>query len=441
MSDIIIQAENVGKKYKIRHQSARKYRTLRDVITGSVKDTAKRILSAGGFGRNGSAHTPAGVEEFWALQGVSFQIKRGEVVGIIGRNGAGKSTMLKILSRITEPTTGRIRIAGRIASLLEVGTGFHPELTGRENIFLNGAILGMSRSEIKRKFDEIVAFAEVDKFLDTPVKRYSNGMYVRLAFAVAAHLEPEILIVDEVLAVGDMEFQKKCIGKMESVAHREGRTVLFVSHNMGAVLSLCSRGIVLAKGQVIGDAPVREACSLYMNNVAASSGRRAQYRPRAGAAFSFIELQLLGSAGAINGSLDVFDPLTLHIRYQVGRRLSGVVVGISLRRDGILLFNSFDSDTNPEVMESREPGLYEAEVELPRNLLAAGRYTISVMASVPTFENLDDKPEALPFELEEHSDNFSHKSYSKNRGTMLIMPIQWQTRLSDPTPAVPVLTR
>jgi lipopolysaccharide transport system ATP-binding protein len=441
MTDIIIQAQNVGKRYKIRHQTARKYRTLREAVTGSAKDAAKRILSAVGIARNnGADHTSASVEEFWALQEVSFNIKRGEVVGIIGRNGAGKSTLLKILSRITEPTTGRIRISGRVASLLEVGTGFHPELTGRENIFLNGAVLGMVRQEIKRKFDEIVAFAEVDKFLDTPVKRYSNGMYVRLAFAVAAHLEPEILIVDEVLAVGDMEFQKKCLGKMESVAHREGRTVLFVSHNMGAVLALCSRGIVLSKGKVIGDAPVREACSLYMNNVAANSGRYAQFQARAGAAFAFLELRLLGPSGAIDGALDIFDPLTLHIRYRVGRRLAGVVVGISLRRDGIPLFNSFDSDENPEVLEAREPGVYESEVELPRNLLAAGRYTISVMASVPAFENLDDKPEALSFELEEHSDNFQHKSFSRNRGTMLIMPIKWQTRLSDSVPAAPALT-
>jgi lipopolysaccharide transport system ATP-binding protein len=440
MSDIIIRAEGVGKKYRIWHESGRRYQTLRERMAGSAKGALKKIFSAATFFRNnGVGQAQRSVEEFWALKGVSFEIRRGEVVGIIGRNGAGKSTLLKVLSRITEPTTGRIRISGRVASLLEVGTGFHPELTGRENIFLNGAVLGMTRLEIKRKFDEIVAFAEVEKFLDTPVKRYSNGMYVRLAFAVAAHLEPEILIVDEVLAVGDMEFQKKCLGKMESVAHREGRTVLFVSHNMGAVLSLCSRGIVLSKGGVIGDAPVQEACSLYVNNLAASAGRRAQFPARPGAAFSFIELQLLGLDGANQGSLDIFDPLTLHIRYQVGRRLTGVVVGICLRRDGMPLFNSFDSDENPEVLKEREPGLYESEIKLPRNLLTAGRYTISVVAAVPTLEKFDDKPEALAFELEELSGDFYHKSYSKNRGTMLIMPIKWRTRLSPPAPAVPVI--
>jgi lipopolysaccharide transport system ATP-binding protein len=243
MSEAIIIVENLGKKYRLQHQVGRqRYTALRDVIADKFKGLFRNRQSA--IGNRQSA------EDFWALKDVSFELKRGDVVGIIGRNGAGKSTLLKVLSRITEPTEGRITLRGRIASLLEVGTGFHPELTGRENIFLNGAILGMSRAEIKRKFDEIVTFAEVEKFLDTPVKRYSSGMYVRLAFAVAAHLEPEILIVDEVLAVGDAEFQKKCLGKMESVSRREGRTVLFVSHNMAAVRQLCSTGIVLRSGRV-----------------------------------------------------------------------------------------------------------------------------------------------------------------------------------------------
>lgn len=249
----------MGKKYLLRHQAGgQRYRALRDVLTDGFKT---------GFGllrRAGNAPTR---EEFWALKDVSFEVNEGEVVGIIGRNGAGKSTLLKILSRITEPTTGRVTLDGRVASLLEVGTGFHPELTGRENIYLNGSILGMSRAEIARKFDEIVAFAEVEKFLDTPVKRYSSGMYVRLAFAVAAHLEPEILVVDEVLAVGDAEFQKKCLGKMSEVA-RGGRTVLFVSHNMHAVKSLCRRGIVLNRGQREYDGDVGQAVEHYLAQVA-----------------------------------------------------------------------------------------------------------------------------------------------------------------------------
>lgn len=246
MSDTVIQVENLGKKYILGHQQEghSRYVALRDVITDGAKSVARRLRHPG------KARPRPTQEEFWALKDVSFEVKQGEVVGIIGRNGAGKSTLLKILSRITEPTTGRIKLRGRVASLLEVGTGFHPELTGRENIFLNGAILGMSRAEINRKFDEIVEFAEVSRFLDTPVKRYSSGMYVRLAFAVAAHLEPEILVVDEVLAVGDAAFQKKCLGKMGDVAKQEGRTVLFVSHNMAAVESLCRKGIYLQRGEV-----------------------------------------------------------------------------------------------------------------------------------------------------------------------------------------------
>jgi len=258
MSDTVIRVENLSKKYIIGHQKQERYVSLRDVIADKVK-------SFGGlFSRNGKDEDPTH-EDFWALKDVSFEIKQGDRVGIIGRNGAGKSTLLKILSRITEPTSGKISIKGRVASLLEVGTGFHPELTGRENVYLNGAILGMDRSDIKRKFDEIVAFAEVEKFLDTPVKRYSSGMYVRLAFAVAAHLEPEILIVDEVLAVGDAQFQKKCLGKMEDVG-KEGRTVIFVSHNMTAIQVLCNQAIHLRYGQIISMGQVLSQIDTYINS-------------------------------------------------------------------------------------------------------------------------------------------------------------------------------
>jgi lipopolysaccharide transport system ATP-binding protein len=245
-----IKAENLGKKYLIGHKNTAPYATLREAIGQNALSLIKRIRHP-----RQHRHKTAELEAFWALRNVNFEIEQGERIGIIGRNGAGKSTLLKILSRITAPTTGQAVIHGRVASLLEVGTGFHPELTGRENIFLNGAILGMRKTEIKSKFDEIVAFAEVEKFLDTPVKRYSSGMYVRLAFAVAAHLEPEILIVDEVLAVGDAQFQKKCLGKMEE-AGTEGRTVLFVSHNMAAVSKLCQKGIYLCSGALhtTGDA-------------------------------------------------------------------------------------------------------------------------------------------------------------------------------------------
>jgi lipopolysaccharide transport system ATP-binding protein len=262
--DVVIRAEALGKKYLVGHDVQReRYTTLREVIARKVKGLA-------GSGANGFRATMGrgqDVEEFWALREINFEITRGEVVGIIGRNGAGKSTLLKILSRITEPSEGRVEIKGRVASLLEVGTGFHPELTGRENIYLNGSILGMARSEIRRKFDEIVAFAEVERFLDTPVKRYSSGMHVRLAFSVAAHLEPEILIVDEVLAVGDASFQEKCIGKMNAVAKSEGRTVLFVSHNMSVVQHLCSRAALMRSGRLAASGETTSIIAAYLSEV------------------------------------------------------------------------------------------------------------------------------------------------------------------------------
>jgi lipopolysaccharide transport system ATP-binding protein len=262
MSKPIISVENLSKRYLVGHQSAQRerYTALRDVIAREARNFARKTVD---LVRGKQIVQGDEIEEFWALKNVSFEVRQGEVVGIIGRNGAGKSTLLKVLSRITEPTEGRILLRGRVASLLEVGTGFHPELTGRENIFLNGAILGMTRSEIRRKFDEIVAFAEVERFLDTPVKRYSSGMYVRLAFAVAAHLEPEILVVDEVLAVGDVEFQKKCLGKISEVADG-GRTVLFVSHNLSAISRLCPRSILLMSGTIVDDAKTSEVVDTYL---------------------------------------------------------------------------------------------------------------------------------------------------------------------------------
>ena len=272
----IIKVENLSKSYIINHEGQERYTAMRDVIANKAKkifsfpksfltnqrfnDSTNQQLKSSTNQRFNKSTT----EEFWALKDLNFEINQGDRVGIIGRNGAGKSTLLKILSRITEPTTGKISINGRVASLLEVGTGFHPELTGRENIYLNGAILGMSRREIKAKFDEIVDFAEVEKFLDTPVKRYSSGMYVRLAFAVAAHLEPEILVVDEVLAVGDAQFQKKCLGKMEDVSTNEGRTVLFVSHNMGAMQTLCNKGILMEQGKIRFKGEILETVTNYL---------------------------------------------------------------------------------------------------------------------------------------------------------------------------------
>jgi lipopolysaccharide transport system ATP-binding protein len=277
MTDTVISVENLSKRYLLAHQfGAREHRYLglRHVIEREARTFARKAVD---LVRGRDVVQGDVLEEFWALRNVNFEIKRGEVVGIIGRNGAGKSTLLKILSRITEPTEGRAVIRGRIASLLEVGTGFHVELTGRENIFLNGAILGMTQREVRRKFDEIVAFADVERFLDTPVKRYSSGMYVRLAFAVAAHLEPEILVVDEVLAVGDAEFQKKCLGKMEEASRRDGRTVLFVSHNLAAMADLTRRGIVIESGSIVADGPIIDAIKTYLSR---GRGQKIYVRPK-----------------------------------------------------------------------------------------------------------------------------------------------------------------
>lgn len=282
MSDYIIKVENLGKKYKIRHQQHERYLTLRDAIVSKaaapfrwLRKQRSAFSSMRSVNHSGDGIAPTSeplslsstlspTEDFWALKDISFEVKQGEIVGIVGRNGAGKSTLLKILSQIAEPSKGRVRIRGRVASLLEVGTGFHHELTGRENIFVNGAILGMTRAEVKRKFDEIVAFAEVEKFLDTPVKHYSSGMHVRLAFAVAAHLDPEVLLIDEVLAVGDADFQKKCLGKMEDVASK-GRTIMFVSHNMNAVEKLCTRAILVSGGEIASaNSDVRTVTTEYL---------------------------------------------------------------------------------------------------------------------------------------------------------------------------------
>jgi len=293
MSDLAIKVENLGKMYSIRHEQRDRYTALRDVITNKVKSFGKRF-----FGLQPPASNPQpSKEDFWALKDVSFDVNQGDRMGIIGRNGAGKTTLLKLLSRVTKPTTGKIAIKGRVASLLEVGTGFHPELTGKENIFLNGAILGMTKQEIKKKFDEIVDFAEIEKFLDTPVKRYSSGMYVRLAFAVAAHLEPEILLVDEVLAVGDAQFQKKCLGKMEKTG-REGRTILFVSHNMSAIRSLCNRCVIIDRGRIQFNGGAEKAINEYSSGTLMELGHT-WTRPEgqvtsAGMVFKEISISLQG---------------------------------------------------------------------------------------------------------------------------------------------------
>lgn len=327
MSDTIIRVENISKKYILGHQKQERYTALRDVMANRANSIGRKLLKP----VSKRMADPA-IEEFWALKDVSFEIKQGDRIGIIGRNGAGKSTLLKILSRITEPTKGSIRIKGRVASLLEVGTGFHPELTGRENIYLNGAILGMSKAEIKSKFDEIVAFAEVEKFLDTPVKRYSSGMYVRLAFAVAAHLEPEILIVDEVLAVGDVQFQKKCLGKMEDVAG-SGRTVIFVSHQMAAISNLCSSCIMLQKGEVsfcgTTESAIKRYLALSTKAKQEATGNLQAFRP-SWARPLIKSVRILDSNGKEQSSFALGSDITFEMTFVTpdGNRLKAPVMGV-----------------------------------------------------------------------------------------------------------------
>ncbi|MBI5814225.1 MAG: ABC transporter ATP-binding protein [Nitrospinae bacterium] len=320
MSDAII-AENLSKKYVLAHKAKDTYTTLRDEIARKFASVGKKLIRPHGDGSAGGDY-PA-KEEFWALKDVEFNIGQGERVGLIGRNGAGKSTLLKILTRITEPTTGRITLKGRVASLLEVGTGFHPELTGRENIFLNGAILGMRKGEISKKFDEIVAFAGVERFLDTPVKRYSSGMYVRLAFAVAAHLEPEILLVDEVLAVGDAEFQKKCIGKMEGIS-KEGRTLVFVSHNLSTVSTLCGKGILLDAGEVKYFGEIDDAITHYRTKIL-SAGVSTLKKVKPEGPLEIKSVTILDGGGSPASVVRSGEPMKVVFEYELAEGRDGVV--------------------------------------------------------------------------------------------------------------------
>ena len=358
MAKPIIEIKNLGKKYRL--GAIEPYYSLRDQIAGLFK-FARKSKSKG---------------EFWALKDISFSVNEGEVVGIIGRNGAGKSTLLKILSQITPPTTGEITVRGRVASLLEVGTGFHPELTGRENIYLNGAILGMNQKEIKRKFAEIVAFSEIEKFLDTPVKRYSSGMYVRLAFAVAAHLEPEILIVDEVLAVGDIQFQKKCLGKMRDVA-KGGRTVLFVSHNLGAVNQLCRSCILLDRGKIIAQGPTAEVTKKYLSMSFEKEGSYSQKSDNS-KAMNLRKVYLVNNKGS-GASISYDEDIVIRIEYEVNETVNNAIVWIALQNmEGVVAFCSSDYDLNPELRETRKPGYYHAEFAIPKKWLNTNSYDLVV---------------------------------------------------------------
>ena len=387
----VITVENLSKKYIIGHQKQERYTALRDVMASGAKRFIHKLSHPFAPPEDDPTH-----EEFWALKDVSFDIQQGDRVGIIGRNGAGKSTLLKILSRITEPTSGRVSIKGRVASLLEVGTGFHPELTGRENIYLNGAILGMSKADIKRKFDEIVAFAEVERFLDTPVKRYSSGMYVRLAFAVAAHLEPEILIVDEVLAVGDAQFQKKCVGKMGDVA-KDGKTLLFVSHSMGVIAKLCDSAILLGSGGVLAAGSTHEVIDCYLSHAASESRGGFLVIDSANKDIYFEKIQAVHVDG---NPTDIFphdEPIKFTVYCNIVRWVPGSFLGFYITDHlGRKIFTH--NNENWEKIGTRH-GSIGMTVTIPKHFLVPGNYFASFVISVPSVEYIDLAQDAISFSV------------------------------------------
>lgn len=419
MADPVIQVEGLGKRYVLAHVARQD--TLRDTLAQGAR----------GFFRRWTRPNQPQAEEFWALRDVSFAVNRGDVVGIIGRNGAGKSTLLKILSRITEPTVGRVRLRGRVASLLEVGTGFHPELSGRENIFLNGAVLGMSRAEIARKFDEIVAFAEIERFLDTPVKHYSSGMYVRLAFAVAAHLEPEILIVDEVLAVGDAAFQKKCLGKMETVARGEGRTVLFVSHNLSAMRELCRTGVLLAAGRVVAEGSINRVLSQYTGLM----GRRAQYTRPAPAPHApqpdtwFERVAITDADGVMVESRAAGETVWLEIELRTRTGLKDVQIAARIStQEGVAVLTTANTDITRQGSRL-DAGHYLFRAPLPE-WLAPGFYSITVAAHEPRRQEHAALYDVVQFEI---SPGSSPSSILQDDRRGFVEPvIPWQERRISP---------
>jgi lipopolysaccharide transport system ATP-binding protein len=425
-NNVAIKVENLGKKYVINHEVGKNDDNFREMFVNSTK---KIINKFNPFNKPVESSSESTKEDFWALNDINFEINRGDKVGIIGRNGAGKSTLLKVLSRITEPTTGKIHINGRIASLLEVGTGFHPELTGRENIYLNGAILGMSRKEIKTKFDEIVAFAEVDKFLDTPVKRYSSGMYVRLAFSVAAHLEPEILVVDEVLAVGDAAFQKKCLGKMDDVA-KEGRTILFVSHNMQAIKQLCNKFISLKDGELLDIGDDELIISEYLSKAYVSSSGLFNMRQiidnlPIDPIFKLKDIKLIQDNNKIFTLAENGKDISISIKYDVLQKISGLRLYIDITDDSdTLLFRSFHDESHSQIPVT-EVGSYLSTVNLPKNILGPVFYNLKIHAGIHNVRNIF----TLEFPLNIENTGLYNQAYLGDsfRGK-LGLHLNWETK-------------
>ncbi len=412
-----IKVENLAKAYVLNHQaqSAGKYLKLSDMLVARARSMVDRVR-----GRVGEVALSK--EIFWAVNDVSFDVKEGERVGIIGRNGAGKSTLLKLISRITAPTRGKIHITGRVSSLLEVGTGFHPELTGRENIFLNGSVLGMSRTDIQNRFDEIVQFAEVERFLDTAVKHYSSGMYMRLAFAVAAHLEPDILIVDEVLAVGDAAFQKKCLGKMKDVGE-EGRTVLFVSHNMGAISEFCNRAILLGQGGILADDIPSKVIPLYTAGSGDAFSSGSYTFEDKGAECWIKAVSFKNSDGEISSTFELVESISVEIDYLTRSSLPELQMTITLLKDGIELIHAFDNDDESEIIPTM-PGQYRAIYTIPARILKEGVYSVRVTAGLPR-ELLEDI-QGPSFEVVNNTISTLKKSFRADRAGVIASPGRWQ---------------
>lgn len=426
MPNAIIKVSNISKRYRIGAAESG-YKTFRESIMDAVS-TPFRNLS-----RLRSLTRFKNVEEadvIWALKDVSFEVDEGEVLGIIGKNGAGKTTLLKVLSRITEPTSGFAEIRGRVSSLLEVGTGFHPELTGRENIFLNGAILGMRKREIERKFDEIVSFAEIGKYIDTPVKRYSSGMFVRLAFAVAAHLEPDILLVDEVLAVGDIGFQKKCLGKMEDVA-KGGRTVLFVSHNMGAIGLLCQRVLLLNQGRLISAGDPKKIIDEYLNSFEKSIASQAgvSFLPDTSKRIQILALRSLDHTGKPTTELDRAFPFRVAVEFDVREYTEEAQVELVLETlHGVIISHSADADMAQGEEIRRMPGRYLATAEYPGQLINAGAYRIrGWIRRHNSTDVYDAAPEALTIRLHDYGSFAALGDAGRQRQGLLAIPLKWTT--------------
>jgi lipopolysaccharide transport system ATP-binding protein len=426
MPSPIISVEHLSKKYRIAHQGPR-YATLRDVLEAKSKSMLARLRPGNGGDSNGPS-TRSTNEDFWALKDVSFDVQQGEVLGLIGRNGAGKSTLLKILSRITDPTEGRVTIRGRVASLLEVGTGFHMELTGRENVYLNGAILGMSRTEIKRKFDEIIDFAGVEKFLDTPVKRYSSGMYVRLAFAVAAHLEPEILIVDEVLAVGDAEFQKKCLGKMKDVSSKDGRTVLFVSHNMAVMKAFCRSIIWLNQGQMLQSAPPEKVINSYLQAGFDDSKVIVDLRDVRREGNAGIQMRITRVEWLTGLPLFHSEAVKVRVDFEAYADVSEATVGIGFSSPEGTRLLTYETDDPGERVDLTKGCSYSVTLEIDSLPLPPGNYTVDVGSRSGPMQGVDYLPGCMYIDIAPGKTTQGHQA---SGGAGVRLPSYWNWKNLD----------